>query len=195
MEYAEAVFIVADKYAAAPAQEDRRHILTLLSVGQYLAVGAGSCLGHALGRALTRVGNCRKCARPAVPSAGFRPARAHTRPPVASPRRRPQERAITLHHRAAASSALLAPLAPRPPSALPFIVMQLLLTESRQALQANLQALSGLSLDRRASARAGGLRLCACLLGAGVVCIAQGVCAIVGGRRRCATRAAAGMGI
>ena len=39
VEYAEAVFITADKHATAPAQEDRRHILTLLSVGQYLAVG------------------------------------------------------------------------------------------------------------------------------------------------------------
>jgi hypothetical protein len=38
VEYAEAVFIVADKHAHERAAEDRRHTLALLSVGQYLAV-------------------------------------------------------------------------------------------------------------------------------------------------------------
>ena len=36
----------------------------------------------------------------------------------------------------------------RAPTTLPFMVIQLLLPESRQALQADLQALSGASLDR-----------------------------------------------
>ena len=38
VEYAEAVFIAADKYAADARTEDRAHSLALLAVGQYLAV-------------------------------------------------------------------------------------------------------------------------------------------------------------
>jgi hypothetical protein len=45
VEYAEAVFIVCDKYARDAAYEDRRHTLALLAVGQYLAVGLGRGAG------------------------------------------------------------------------------------------------------------------------------------------------------
>lgn len=48
VEYAEAAFIMCDKYAPDAAHEDRRHSLMLLSVGQYLAVrgdaGSGVCV-------------------------------------------------------------------------------------------------------------------------------------------------------
>lgn len=56
---------------------------------------------------------------------------------------------MDLHHRASMAAPCLRFFSPvRPPTTLPYIVIQLLLTESRQALSANLQALSGVALSR-----------------------------------------------
>jgi hypothetical protein len=61
---------------------------------------------------------------------------------------------VDLHYRRQTLGGLawLCGMCAPPPTSLPYVVIQLLLPESRQTLAANLQALGGLALDRCAHA-------------------------------------------